>query len=520
MLLRFKIAALCIVLFLALSLQTVLAYAPNSASTSASTIKIQKMTASPNPTGLNFGFWEVYDKQNYTLEYFGKRSTSRVDFHSWANIENDPKHPGAYNFTNRFDNYARAHNYGETIFGAVNISFAKKTIPAFYPQDITNPKTRQAAKNFLYAYVQAALKQVGALTLTIDYEIMSNWGLSSPGSESKAAKWGDWYMEAAVVARKAASDIGMSDKLKLMPIVNGNPFAEGNPIFKGPSHNKWLVNAVKASDYLALDTYHSDPDYPNYDPKRTFDIIQFWITNFADSKDVIVTENGFNTIAQNNPGITREDRSMKTTGTEAEQAIYYKMLFEKLNEANQCNGIFNNKLRSFNIWSVRDNTHKRQGDEDRYFGLIGIDAAGKDYAKDAVQVVQNGLAKFESDSFHKPYNIFYGSDYTSSLLRGGASIPLTYSSGDEFEFLRYTDTSLPASETYNLLIDTRNDGNVIVKVNDKWLYAEGGNSFNFDIKHYIKTGASNTIDIYCTSSRFPFVQTVKRVMISSNEASK
>lgn len=512
---RFKLATLCMLLSLALGLQVVLASFPNSVYASERTVKIQKMAAVSNPTGLQIGFWEVYDKQNYTLEYFGKRPTSRVDFHGWASMENDPKRPGAYHFVNRFNNYAKAHNYGETVYGAVNISFAKKTIPSFYPQDIANPITRKAAKKFLYAYVQEALKQVGNLTLTIDYEIMSNWGLSSTGSESKAAKWGAWYVEAVAEARRAAKDMGMSDKLKLMPIVNGNPFAEGNPIAKGPSKNQWLVNVVNASDYLALDTYHSDPDYPNCDPKRTFDIIQFWIKNYAGTKDVIVTENGFNTITEKDRSITREDRSMKTTGTEADQAIYYKLLFEKLGEANQPNGIFHNKLRSFNIWSVRDNTLKKEGDEDRYFGLIGVDAKGKDYAKAAIPVVQNGIARLEKDTFHKPYDISTVSDCTALLMAGEADVPLVYSNGDRFEFLRYTDTKLPSESAYNLIIETFNKGNVIVNVNNKWLYAEGGTSFQFNIKPYVTAGATNIIDIYCTSSKFPFVQKVKKVAISS-----
>ena len=34
---------------------------------------ITKIAATPNPTGLRLGFWEVYSKQNYTLDLTGKR---------------------------------------------------------------------------------------------------------------------------------------------------------------------------------------------------------------------------------------------------------------------------------------------------------------------------------------------------------------------------------------------------------------------------------------------------------------
>ena len=475
---------------------------------------IKKHMATPNPTGIQLGFWELNNKQPYTLELFGKRPTSRVGFDAWKKMETNQ---GVYDFSSVIDNYARAHNYGETVLGAVNISFSstitpgKETIPSFYPNVITDATTRQAAKNFLYAYVQAMLTNIGSLTLTIDYEIVSNYKLYSPGSQSRAALWAAWYVEAAATARQAASDMGMSANLKLMPIVNGNPFDPDSPIALGVSQNQWLVDVVNASDYLALDTYQSDSIYPNTSAQTTFDIIQFWIDNFAGSKQVLVTENGFNTVTEIYPNITRADRGYKTTGTEADQAVFYQNLFSQLGAANQPSGIFHNKLRSYNMWCIRDNTAKPVTDEDRYFGLVGIDASNNDYLKPAVHVVQNWYSALEADPFHTPYNINFsgGIDLTSTLLVGTANDSVTFNNGDDFEFLRYTITGLPAATVYNLHINTLNTGNVIVHINSKWLFGASNTQFIIDVTPYCLPGDTNIIDVYCTSAKFPFKQRVQ-----------
>lgn len=499
-------------------LQLIILFSFIHASTLAqSSETIYRHTATPNPTGLQLGFWEVYNQQPNTLELTGKRPTSRVGFDNWLSFETSK---GVYNFSS-FNNYSRVHNYGATILAAVNISFTnlitanKQTIPSFYVNDITNTETRQAAKNFLKAYVQALLKTVGTLVLTIDYEIVSNYKLSLPNSDSRATAWGAWYVEAAAVARQAAADIGMADKLKLMPIVNGNPLDTENPISKGAAKNQWLVNVVNASDYLALDTYHGDSTLANTSAKSTFDIIKFWIDNYAGNKEVIVTENGFNTVTQINPAITRVNRSYKLTGTEADQAIYYQNLFAQLGEANKTNGIFRNKLRSFNIWAIRDNHVKDVSDEERYFGLIGIDSKNNDYLKPAANIVKNGYAALETDAFHRPYNVNNGENITSSgILIGNGNLSLNYNNGDSFDFLRYTITNLGQSSKYTLNVSTVDTGNIILKVNNKWLYYEANKTFTLDVTPYCLPKALNTIDLYCTSGKFPFTQKVKLLKLN------
>jgi hypothetical protein len=482
-------------------------------------VSIVKLKSVPNNTAIQLGFWEVFAKQDVTLASMGKRPTSRVGFDAWSAIETKK---GVYDFSN-FDSssgalYQRVHNYGESIYGAINIAFSsqitpgKTTIPSFYTSAITDPTTRQAAKNFLTAYVQHMLRLVGSLTLTIDYEIVSNYRLSVTGSEGRAAEWADWYVEAAATARKAAADIGKANQLKLQPIVNGNPLDPSNPINKGRDYNNWLVRVVAASDSLALDTYHSDPALANTDPKRTFDIIQFWIDQFSNGKDVIVTENGFNTVTQIIPTITRADRDWKTTGTEQDQATYFSSLFAQLANANKKDGIFHNQLKSFNIWSIIDNDKKAANDEDRYFGLLRLDGS----EKPAAPVVRDAINSYEADPFTRPDNITgLGLDVTANLNKSPSTpVNLSYTEGNQFEFLRYSENNLPAANKYNLEVNLSSAANVIICVNgSKWQYQEAQNNFVFDVTPFVKAGTPNRIDIYITSSVFPANVLVKAVQL-------
>jgi hypothetical protein len=505
-----------------------------SSDNSVNKVSVIRLDATPNPTGLQLGFWEVYSQQAATLQYLGKRPTSRVGFDDWASFELSK---GVYTFPAAAANVIRVHNYGETAFVSVNISFTnqitpeKQTIPAFYNKNygstgpdtnrITDPITRQAAKDFLRAYVRWMLGQVGGMVLTIDYEIMSNYRLYASDSKARAAEWGAWYVEAVGVAREAAASLGKQDQLKLMPIVNGDPFSTGNPILEGPTNNAWLVDVVTASDYLALDTYFSNrhSDDPS-DPENTIDTIEFWISQYGTAKDgqkrdVIVTENGFTTITTFDKTITREKRDYKYTGTEREQASYYSKLFPRLLKENQITGRFQNRLRSFNIWGITDNAQNAIGDTYRYFGLLRIDGPPDDLVKPAMPVVQAAFARAESDAFHRPYTISTtGIDVTSDLINGTGSVPVTYSRGDQFQVLRYTESKLPAATRYTLQIDTALVGNVVVCVNhDKWLYAEGSKNHGLDLTPYLTAGSNPVIEVYFTSAIFPFQQRVQKLAL-------
>jgi hypothetical protein len=92
--------------------------------------------------------------------------------------------------------------------------------------------------------------------------------------------------------RKAAADIGMSDKLTLIPIMNGDPRMQS--VFKrGVAANQWLTDVVKASDMLGFDTYQRNMNKPATDPSCTLEIMQYWIDNYANGKPVFMCEVGF-----------------------------------------------------------------------------------------------------------------------------------------------------------------------------------------------------------------------------------
>lgn len=483
---------------------------------------ITKLSVSPNPSGLRVGFWEVYNKQAHTLRSMGKRPSSRVGFDNWATME---KTPGVYSFPD-FAGYRAVHHYGQSILGAVNISFtgktalgkqpvgcsqpAQQTIPCFYNDDITDPQTRAAAKRFLYAYVQQVMSEVGSLVLTIDYEVISNHRLNAPGSEARAALWGAWYVEAAAVARQAAQDAGKASQLTLQPIVNGNPFAAGNPLGLGAAHNPWLSSVVAASDFLALDSYHSDPNKPVTDPAYTLSIIQFWTDNYAGDKDVVVTENGFTTITEHDKTITRAERNMKLTGTNAEQAAYYQALFPLLLAANRPEGALRNKLRGFHIWSIIDNKGAADVD-DRYFGLM--DQAG--VAKPSAAIVTSAIDALEADAFHQPHRLSSaaGQDVTQTLNAVGTPVPLTYTEGDAYEFLRYQDQGPANAASSHLEVRFATPGNLMASVNGTWFFVENQTSFDVDVSGAYRAQAANTIDIYATGAVFPVTQHVQLVKL-------
>jgi hypothetical protein len=457
---------------------------------------VVKHVAEPNPTGLRWGFWEVYTQQAATLAAVGRRPSARVSFDGWAAIE---QRPGLYTWPDPA-RYGDTHLHGETILGAVNVSFK---VPAHYADDITDATTREAARNFVRAYVQWLLGNFGSAVLTIDYEIVSNYRLQQPGSEPRAQEWAAWYLEAAAAAREAAAELGKSALLALQPIFNGDPFLADSPIAKGGAHNPWLREVVAASDYLALDTYHRDVTRPLTDANRTLEIIRFWIDEFAGDREVVVTENGFCTAADGAPGVPLDPRKYK--GTEAEQAGYYADLFPKLLAANQPSGVFRNRLRGFHVWSITDNP-KADDLDDRHFGLVT--AEGRE--KPAAPIVRAAIARAEADPFHRPYNTAAvdGRNLADRLASGSEAVSLSFTEGDRFEFLRWQGTGPQSATEVRLQVAFATLGNLLVKVNGHWQLEQNRSAFDIDISAHYRPGGPNVIDVHATARSFPVNQQV------------
>ena len=485
---------------------------------SATSPTLKKWHATPNPTGLRVGFWENFDRQDLTLSSMGRRPSSRVGFNAWDDLES-PK--GVYSDPPSAP-YANAHRYGESILGAINICFR---IPSRYPNDISDPVTSAAAENFLAHHVEWLLRTFGSLVLTIDYEIVSNYLLKDQPDqatvEKRANDWQNWYVNHAVpTARRVALGLNMQDKLKLQPIFNGNPLADGHPVANNAVVKEALRKVVAASDYLALDTYFSDMTLNAADPARTIDTIKFWYETYAkpNHKEVVVTENGFSSITEIYPGITRKQRDGKYTGTEAQQAAYFSALFKRLMEENRAGGVFENKLRGFHVWSIVDNNRQALDDGARYLGLHRLAVDTPPTPKPAAKVVKDAISLIENDRFHQPAVLaeIDGTNLWGKLHRGLTAVDLRYSEGDDHDFLRYVDTGPGSRKTPRLRVTVAHNGNLLLRVNDAWQLAadpaplpNGTFSFDVDISASYLMSGSNTIDVYATGQVFPVLQQIQ-----------
>ncbi|NRF70028.1 hypothetical protein HLB44_23775 [Aquincola sp. S2] len=470
---------------------------------------VVKWHATPNPTGLRIGFWETFGRRDVTLASMGRRPSARVGFDNWSAIETAP---GVYDWRDN-EHAADTHRYGESVLTAVNISFA---IPRFYQDDasgnvdIENPATRAAALKFLRAYVRRLLKRHGALALTIDYEIVSNFKLyrPDPQRDHRARAWGRWYVEAAAAARDEAAQLGLPPgQLTLQPIVNGDPLDPANPMSGGAAMNPWLVDVMAVSDVLALDTYHRDASRP-VDPTYTLRIIDYWRREFAAGKPVVVAEHGFSSIVSDGGDDAHLGDPDKFHGTRADQLAYYDRLFTMLLEANQPAGMLRNQLRGLHLWSITDNLVSDKP-HSRYYGLHEKDGAPKPAAaaiQRAIRLIEGDQLN-DGDPLHRPYHRSQSdpANLADSLRLGTQPVNLVFTEGDHFEFLRYRDQGAPAhARSARLKVALAQPGSLLVCVNGHWLHEPKADPVHLSA-HY-KFGAAdggNVIDVHATAEVFP-----------------
>lgn len=484
----------------------------------------------PNPTGMGIGFWETFGHQAQTLRHMGRRPSARAGFDKWEALEPEK---GVYQFEDVGRVYGLTHQFGEDVMVSVNLS---DKIPAHYANDITDQKTRQAAKNFLSAYVQYLLTSFGAVTLTIDYEMISNLKLYAPGSQPKARAWCQWYVEAAETTRRTAADMGAAHLLKLQPIFNGDvlPNPDGdpgraNPLSLGGDANPWFRDVTRVSDQLALDTYFKSRRPSVSDAQNTVDIIEFWMREYAQpGQAIVVTENGFSSVGttyapytcKGNQGCPVDERKLR--GTEEEQALYCEELLSLLQKENLLQGRLQNRLRSFHAWAIVDNKvayEKSEGEdiEHFYFGLMRLEPANDDLAeKPAAPVVRDAIQRLESHAFHRPYliEIQDDRDLEARLRLEKEPVPLNFKGGCDFEFLRWEGYAPATSSraTLSLTLDhANNDAHVLVCVNGQWL--QGAPDALPELTPAMRWGSLNTIDVYVTAAVYPSRQSVRSLKV-------
>ena len=452
-----------------------------------------KNSMKTNPTGVQFGFWSVYNWQKVTCSSFGKRPIDRVDFHKWAAMETAK---GSYTIGN-FDNSILAHRAGSTIVTNIDISanliwnpdFSKSNIPEFYPQDITDKTTRTAAKQFLYTYVQAMLNAVnGDILLSIDYEIdwQQNLMHTDEASKKRARIWADWYVEACEVARSAAKAMGASSRLKLIAIFN-----YATDMHKlGKDQNQWALDVAKASDYIGLDTYAADTK-DSTDPSVTMESIRLFVNNYTEGKPFMVIENGFNDIKNEKP------REGLLEGTTEQQNTYFKRLYRELNLEMSSSGFLQNQLRGFLNWCLRDT-------EEGSYGALDINGNEKEVAK----TIRDGINRIERKRQYNPSVLSESTDVSSM-----SSIPVKVESGTQYEKLTYIVTNLGDSAAHTLKVKLTQRGSGLICVNGTNYNPKVSmltKTLSFTIDKGLKKGV-NYIDIYFGSDKTPFDQQVESV---------
>jgi hypothetical protein len=150
--------------------------------------KVHKMHAAPKPDGVMFGTYPRAGSVNPTtvLEDVGMFPMQRVSWDRWSWIETSP---GVYDWNQaEFDILVPAHKFGAEAIGSI---YMANKIPSFYPQDINDPTTRQAAADFIKAYYLEMEQRLGKVWVVIDYEMQ--WYVFDVEG-IPPMDWADWYV--------------------------------------------------------------------------------------------------------------------------------------------------------------------------------------------------------------------------------------------------------------------------------------------------------------------------------------
>lgn len=534
--------------------------------TVAGVVTVRKYRVQNNPTGISAGFYEdKYDDE--TLQAFGHRPSMRTNFDAWSRIDNGrcltPAQWDSFDWTDFFANgpgrnYIEAHRRGQTVYGAINVTFSaqtnansgKQTIPSCYPQYITDPGTRTAALAFVRSYTRAMLRNVGNFAMTIDYEIIYNYQLSDGASivagrtyDQRANDWAAWYVDAANAARGAQRTLenqtGKSYALQLLPIVNADPMDPDNPLSQPSNRTRtnWLRRVVNASDALGIDSYYRNPLARNIpadrsDPQYTIAILQHWIRYYASDaqmgydRPAIVTENGFKPLPPSmldaNGNVTDALwKQGKYVGTAADQDRYYLNLFPLLMSENTVGGKLGGKLRGYHIWSVMDNYLKDASDSDRYFGLLyRPDETQPAYAeRPSASTVRAALSVLEtagSSSAPTKPAVWDTIERAADLKAGTASVPMNISSGNDYDLVRYATSSLaPDANGYTLNVVLTRPAPILVNANGRWYYDAAASVHAVRLSG-LRDGAANTIDVVATGDAFPAQAVMTKLTLTAN----
>ncbi len=432
---------------------------------------IVKNTYTLNESGIQLGTWSRYNWQWFCFKKLGKRPMDRVDFHKWIFNEQEP---GVYKF-GAFGNEQIATRVGSTVINSIEIAanmdwnprFPRNHIPEFYKPDITVPETREAAKKYMYAFVQESLKKInGDLFLSLDYEV--DWEMNlehaDEGSKLRAALWGQWYAEASEVARKAAEDMGASDRLKLMVIYNNL-----NELSRlGPEHNEWMLKCAKASDYIGIDVYFYERGSDETTYKCACSLIsdmRYLIKNYSLGKPVMIIENGL---------CVSGDRV-----TEEGYADYFRRLFREFKFTLSKGDFLDSNFNAYLFWDLVRYNNSPTGT-----GVYMDD--GTPYPSGVE--VEKGFADLEAVRQYNPC-------LQTAVAAVEGEVIVDVKTGIDFEKLTLVTAAKPQGNKLRVVL--KDEGTVCVTVNGKYNYP----SITEQTEHIIEipegfTDGCNTVQIF------------------------
>jgi hypothetical protein len=354
------------------------------------------------------------------LEDVGKFPIQRVSWDRWSWIETSP---GVYDWNQaEFGILVESHKFGAEAIGSV---YMANRIPSFYPQDINDPTTRQAAADFIKAYYLEMAQRLGKVWVVIDYE-MQWYVFAVEGIDPD--EWASWYVMLVNEVKSVLPDA----------IVVCDVIADDHDYYLP---GDWLTTAMSVSDVLGIDDY-------GLTPQIIHDDIQWLIDNYADGKPVHILENGFS---------TWQGVDHKAHGTEEEQAWYFEDVISDI-MAN-----FAGTVKSYVQFMYGD--FGTGDDIEEHWGLVGYNNG---WEKPALDVFRQAYADYPACAEEEIEEV-------TALLEAEVPVSLTWTDGTHYEFLRVSETiNMSMVSTVTLIVDfddSDNTGEFLVETNGRWKYA-------------------------------------------------
>ena len=454
----------------------------------------------PNPGGLQVGFFPNYRLSGEIVRDFGPRPIERTNFHKWYQYE---VKPGIYEFGDAFEEGRRSHRAGATMLSNIDIMHSRTlnpdgmhALPDWYDDSITNTQTREAARRFLRAFTRQILTELGTVNLVIDYEFF--W-FSLPKTPKIREQYRDWFIEATQLCREVAAEMGMSDRLRLGIIVNSNPLDMaarliGSPAEPGHVPQQWLLDCVRAADFIGIDTY-AGGDYAEPGYALQLDVIRFWIKHYSLDLPVYVTESGFSSVQDHDPTST----GYHSRGTEVEQAEFFRGMLDTLTKAKQNPSDPLSRVEVYCIWNYRD----WAGDEnllEKYFGITRDDGS----PKPAFGVIRDAIRLIESDPQLAPTRLASREDITAVTLSGDP-IAIERFAGNDFTALEIVIGPTDSGQQTWLEIATTEPASFIVGSHDVgWVTSWPDESTTSRLKLPKLDDSESRLLVVPTSGSYPF----------------